>query len=102
MYWESKEFIKDWKELCENTDECSSGPLKVLTKFFLGKKRNYGCICYVHDFDYRYGWKYGISRREADKELRQGVIASGNSINAWAMWSAVRLMGWRYYRNGSI
>ena len=96
-----KEFLIDWKICCTFSDECSSGILKKVMKFLLGKHRNYGCICLQHDFDYNFGWKYGVSRKEADKELRLGVIASGNWINAWAMWSAVRLMGWRYYKDGS-
>lgn len=93
--------LQDWRTTVATSDECSSGPLKLLTKLLLGKRRNWGCICLQHDFDYRFGWKYGISRKQADTELKNGVIASGHPKIAWAMWIAVRLLGWRFYKNGS-
>jgi hypothetical protein len=93
-------FLQDWKENCRTSDECSSGPLKYLAKFFLGKHRNYACICLQHDFDYQYGWRYGISKRQADSDLRDGIIAAGEPGIARLVYLGVLTFGWLHYDDG--
>ena len=91
------EFLEDWHDVYNNNDGCSSWFVKHIAKRIIN--RNYGCsVCMQHDFDYRHGWKYGISRKEADKELRDGVIASGHPKIATVMYRSVRVVGWLFYK----
>ena len=94
----SQDLARDWKSISSISDECSSGVFKYLTKFILRSRRNYGCICLQHDFDYNYGYKYGINRWKADKDLFDGIVASGHYMIATMVWSAVRLFGWQFYK----
>lgn len=51
--------------------------------------------CFQHDEDYG---KYGtVSRREADRFLRECVTAAGHPAVAWIMWVGVRLAGWWFW-----
>ena len=80
--------LDDWKATCATTDECSSGWLKHLARWLLnkvGRSRNYGCGCVQHDFDYHFGPKHGISKWQADSDLRDYILAAGHCAgNAWA------------------
>lgn len=89
--------IADWKITCAETDECSTGILKPLARWLLnkiGRSRNYGCGCVQHDFDYRFGHKYGISKWYADKYLASYITASGHPFIASAVWSGLTFGGW--------
>ncbi len=89
-------FIEAWKDVALNNDGCSSGPLQYLAKTILN--RNYACCCVQHDFSYRYGWWFGETRKDADKELRDCIIASGHTKTGWLVYWAVRSCGWKFYR----
>jgi hypothetical protein len=52
---------------------------------------NWQDFCCQHDDDYKYG---EVSKWEADKYLREGVIASGHTKTAWVMWAGVTVFGW--------
>lgn len=103
----SPKAIEDWSKVLQETDECSTPDLvKWLAKLIVDRKR-YCLICVQHDFDYRYGHKYGISRSQADRDLYDGVVACGYDreglkkqayeFTARCMWSAVRVFGrWSY------
>lgn len=91
------DIIRCWKIVCAETDECSSGPLKKLAHLWLnavGRSRNYGCLCVQHDFDYRFGPRFGITRAEADTGLRNGIAAAGHPDIAAVVWFALRMGGW--------
>ena len=89
----------DWKLMHEQGNVgCSSGFLKYIVMWFV--HRNWTCFCADHDFDYRYGWKYGVSRDKADEYLYLGVEASGHEKIARAIYKAVRLIGWMFYKKG--
>lgn len=105
----TKSLLEDWKATVLNNDNpCSSGVFKYLSKWVLWvlhsllgtKKRNYKCICAQHDFDYRYGWKYGISKDTADQYFRGGIIASKHPKIAECMYYAVHYLGDSSYRVG--
>ena len=90
-------FINDWKIVCLETDECSTGILKPVTRWWLnkiGRSRNYGCGCIQHDFDYRFGPKYGITKWTADKYLGSYIKAAGHPIIAAAVVSGLTVGGW--------
>jgi len=89
-------YIDDWREVANNNDGCTSFIFKYIAKVLI--KRNYCTICIQHDFDYRYGWKYGIPRKEADSDMRDGVIASGHPKIAALMHTVVRTIGWLFYK----
>ncbi len=89
--YNSQLFIDRWKVVAENNDGCSSGPLKYLVKVF--GNRNYACHCVEHDFWYTWGHIYGVSRKQADQWLREGIEASGHSKIAWAVYWGVRVGG---------
>ena len=74
-YYEDAEFIAAWKRTCLETDGCSSGPLKKVARWFV--KRVYSCCCISHDFSYREGWRFGMTREMADKELRDCIREAG-------------------------
>ena len=96
-------FIEDWKQVCEESDGCTTGYLKKVSEWILrrlGNPRNYKCLCLQHDFDYRFGWKYGVSRKFADAYLREGVTASGHPVIARIMYRGVRLGAWWAYQGG--
>ena len=75
QYYNTPEFIADWIENCDETDGCSTGPLKKLARLFV--KRVYKFCCCDHDFDYRYGHKYGMTMSRSDADLRDCIKAAG-------------------------
>lgn len=91
--------VADWKESCTKSDGCSF-PLG-----FQWLNNDRICpLCLQHDFWYRYGYKYGVSRLDADLDLRNNIIAAGEGIKAQVMYRAVRLFGsnyWTYYKSYS-
>jgi hypothetical protein len=96
-YYDTDSFIEDWKKSCSSSDGCTMPPG---TNFLISEKIR--LLCYAHDFDYQYGSKYGMTREEADKYLREGIIAAGNPILATIMFSAVRVFGsihYEYFRS---
>jgi hypothetical protein len=98
---EGEKFLQDWKQACEESDGCSSWIAKYVAKFIfwsIRNLRNYKCICLQHDFDYRFGWKYGISKRQADQELKEGIKVSNHPFAARIMWWFVNKFGSRYYQ----
>lgn len=98
---DKQKFLNDWRRVCAETDGCSSGLLKPLAEKIdklIGRPRNYKCLCLQHDFDYRCGSSYGMTRAQADKELRSGVVASGHPVSAWVMWVGVRIGGGSSWR----
>lgn len=48
------------------------------------------CCC-QHDDDYKYG---EIPKRQADKDLKECVIASGHPVVAEMMYEGVSVFGW--------
>jgi len=89
---DDQQTLQDWKVIAFQTDGCSSTQgLHWIAATFLAK--NWNDCCVQHDFDYREGSKYGVSRSQADDELFQCVRDSGHPVVAGAMWAAVRAFG---------
>jgi hypothetical protein len=68
------------------TDGCTNSP-----------DLNFVSCCITHDLRYRENTE-GITRAQADKELRECIAAHGHQYLAWIYWGAVRLFGrsnWR-------
>ncbi|MCP3681587.1 MAG: hypothetical protein GY861_02760 [bacterium] len=97
-HFETEPFLNDWFKNCYHTDCCSSGFTKVISWVILRGKRNYKQACLEHDFGYRYGWKYGIKRKQVDKEFFAHIKASGHPLIGWAMYLAVRPGGYFTWR----
>lgn len=57
---------------------------------------NFRSCCDQHDMHYRL---QVASRSEADRELRDCIIAHGHPILGWAYWLAVRLFGWLFWKD---
>ncbi|MBW3809711.1 DUF1353 domain-containing protein [Aeromonas hydrophila] len=53
--------------------------------------------CQQHDKDY--GAKGRVSRAEADRRLRQCMIAQDKPVLAWLFWAACRLGGWYFWKD---
>lgn len=84
--------VEDWQKTLNETDECSStNRLNWLAETFL-EKNWYDC-CIQHDFDYREGSKYGITKAQADYELWECIEASGHPYVANIVYDAVVLFG---------
>ena len=62
--------------------------------FFFGGSHN--SCCEQHDKNYAADTQ--VTRREADRQLRECVIEKGHPVRAWVMWVGVRLFGWIFYR----
>jgi hypothetical protein len=89
-----------WKAVKAKTDGCSSpGPVKWIAKTFIPEKNWLDC-CWQHDFDYHYGYLYGITREQADYELWECVDAGGNPVVARLIYTGVKIRGGLYYENG--
>jgi hypothetical protein len=96
---ERSQAVKDWKCSEATTDECSSpAPIHWLANKYLHK--DWQDCCFQHDFDYGYGWKYGITKQQADYELWSCVVASGHPVVANLIYDAVHVFGWKYYHTG--
>ena len=92
----SDDAAKDWRQSIDSTDECSSPPVtSFLAKTFLDK--NWQDCCFQHDFDYEYGYKYGITKKQADYELWNCVVDSGHPIVANFIYDGVLIGGDKYY-----
>lgn len=61
----------------------------------VGDKAN--TCCKQHDNDY--GVRGAVSRAEADRRLRQCMIANGKSVLAWLFWAACRVGGWYFWKD---
>jgi len=96
-------FIDDWKTVCRETDGCSTGLLKPLTRRWLniiGKPRNYGYLCCQHDWDYRFGPKYlNLTKKQADRYLADGIRAAKHPLVARAVYAGLWLGGWKFWRS---
>ncbi len=93
---ESLNAINDWKKTTIETDKCSStNRLHWFAETFLDK--NWCDCCVQHDFDYREGGKYGITKEQADYELWECVDASGHPFVAKVVYDAVFLFGGSSY-----
>jgi hypothetical protein len=93
---ERSQAIKDWKCSEGRTDECSSpAPVHWLANTFLEK--NWPDCCEQHDFDYNFGWKYGIRKNQADYALWACVVDSGHPFVANLIYDAVHVFGSKYY-----
>ena len=89
---ESASAIVDWRKTLDETDECSSTfGCGWFAEFFLEK--NWQDCCFQHDFDYREGAKYGITKSQADYALWECVDASGHPFVANLVYDAVWLCG---------
>ena len=82
-YYNTPEFIEDLQKCEFHTDCCSSGILKIIARFFT--RRVYSLCCYDHDFDCRYGWKYGMTLKRANEDLGDCAIAPGRYIIGWLL-----------------
>jgi hypothetical protein len=88
-----------WKASKAKTDECSSpAVVKAIAGMFF--VRNYSDCCWQHDFDYSYGYMYGISKEQADYSLHECVDASNNPIVADVIYSFVKVFGNGFYNKG--
>jgi hypothetical protein len=86
-----------WKASKAKTDECSSpAVVKAIAGMFF--VRNYSDCCWQHDFDYSYGYIYGISKEQADYSLHECVDASNNPIVADVIYSFVKVFGNGFYK----
>ena len=91
--------VKDWKCSEGHTDECSSpAPIHWLANTFL--KKNWSDCCEQHDFDYNFGYKYGITKNQADYALWSCVVDSGHPIVANMIYNTVHIFGNKYYHMG--
>lgn len=96
---DTQQAIADWKRVASETDGCSStNGLHWLADIFLAK--NWNDCCVQHDFDYREGYKYGITKEQADYGLWECVFASGHPFVANMMYDAVYLFGDNSYQGG--
>lgn len=58
--------------------------------------------CTEHDFYYQYPSLTQVSRREADKRLRNCMRSKGSGrIISWIYWVAVRICGWKFWKGKS-
>lgn len=91
--------VEQWKESQGKTDGCST-PLIVdrIGAAIVGK--NWDDCCFMHDFDYRYGWLYGISKEQADYSLWECVNSSGSPLAARVVYTGVLVGGGFYYNDG--
>ncbi len=55
---------------------------------------DFKACCDKHDLFYRNGI---VSRREADRVLRECIRANGWILLPWVYWVGVRIAGWRFY-----
>jgi hypothetical protein len=93
--------IQEWKQSQLLTDECSSPqPIHWLASTFLD--RNWSDCCYQHDFDYHYGYQYGITENKANYALWSCVADSGHPFVANLIYDAVKLFGWKYYQTVTL
>jgi len=53
--------------------------------------------CHQHDRDY--GIKGTVTRLQADKRLRECLMAQGKPIIAWLFWGGCRLGGWIFWKD---
>ena len=99
-HWDTPEFIVAWKESLSVTDGCTSGPLQSIASWFVD--RTYMCCCVDHDFDWKVGWKFGMTQYQADQDLKECVKAAGYKYTAIAigMYIAVRTVGSVLFWNG--
>ena len=51
-------------------------------------------LCYEHDVHY---WQHGVTRLEADIQLRENIKAAGLPVVAWIYFIFCRVFGWFYY-----
>lgn len=94
---EQDQAITEWKKTVKESDECSSTyGMRWFAEHYLGK--NWADCCIQHDFDYREGAKYGITKVQADYELWQCVDASGHPVVARFVYSGVRTFGFLFYK----
>lgn len=57
----------------------------------------------LHDYLYESGYKYGISRKQADKIFYDAMIKSHVSrITANVMWFCVRVFARKHYNKGNV
>jgi hypothetical protein len=95
---EKAEAISDWRKTLNETDECSSTwGCGWYADIFLDK--NWADCCIDHDFDYREGSKYGVTKEQADYALWECVEASGHPVVANIIYDAVYLFGFMHYVN---
>ena len=74
-----------------NRRHCTIPAVLGLREWFEGK---FGDLCEVHDYQY---YTKTVSRKEADDDLRDGIISRGYYFFGWATWVAVRAIGWYRY-----
>ena len=91
--------VAQWKASKAATDECSSPALVhwIASKYL---KKNWSDCCWQHDFDYHYGYLYGITEDQADYELWECVKDSGHPVVANIIYDAVWVFGSKSYRTG--
>ena len=58
---------------------------------------NINSCCHQHDRDYGINGK--VTRKEADKRLRECLISQDRLIFAWCAWVVVRLFGWYFWKS---
>lgn len=100
-YQDNYDFMFFWYLTCEESDGCSSGPAKYVSKalFWFGnllnicKPRNYKCVCLQHDFDYRWGSMFGMVKIVADSAMKLGIHDSTHPGAGTIMYSAVNWFG---------
>ena len=97
---ESTQAVAEWKKTI--SDGCSSpGHLGWFAEIFLDK--NWWDCCIQHDFDYREGNKYGITKIQADYELWECVIASGYGVTEEqsdsVLWKRIKATSHRFIAN---
>jgi len=94
---ESSQAVQDFKKTLTETDECSStNGLHWFAETCLDK--NWYDCCIQHDFDYREGSKYGITKEMADYELYQCITDSGHPVVARIVYRAVWALGGSSYQ----
>lgn len=70
-------------------------------RIFLPKWGKYGWAAILHDFLYRQGWKYGVTRKQADRHFLTFMkLRNTNICHIALIYPAVRLFGWIAYQKG--
>ena len=83
---------KRWKALPHHM---SFPRIPFLYTYLNGK---YNQVWITHDKAYANKWQIAITRKEADWQMREGLICAGmGKTLAYVMWAGVRAVGWIHW-----
>jgi len=97
---ETPEAIHLWKKSQENTDGCSSPSLIHWYATTFMPAYQWDVCCLEHDGLYGYGYKFGITKDQADYDLWSCVVDSGHPFVANVIYDGVWIGGGKYFQTG--